>query len=131
MVPGKARISLNEVSFGAAVFAGSIALLRNCVGDRNTERILLTGAMFTAEEALSMNLIDRISSEENLAADAMQAARNYAANYGAAYRCVKKLLRDKSLPQFGDPEKASIDEFLKIWYSEDTMKNLEKIKIRA
>lgn len=130
MVTGKARISLNEVSFGAAVFAGSIALLRNCVGDRNAEKMLLTGAMFSAEEALEMSLVDRLTTEENLAEDALETARYYAANYGAAYNKVKMLMREKDRPQFGEPERKSIEDFLKIWYSDETMKNLVQIKIR-
>ncbi|MFZ5979421.1 MAG: enoyl-CoA hydratase/isomerase family protein [Candidatus Zixiibacteriota bacterium] len=129
MVTGRARISLNEVSFGATVFAGSIALLRRCVGDRSAEKMLLTGAMFSAEEALEMTLVDRVVAEAALADEALAAAQAYAANYNAAFIEVKKLLREKDLTQFGEPEEKSIETFLKIWYSDETMKNLQQIKI--
>ena len=41
MATGKARISLNEVTFGSSLFAGSIEILQCVVGHRNAERIAL------------------------------------------------------------------------------------------
>ena len=37
MVTGKAKISLNEITFGSSVFAGSVEMLKACVGHRNAE----------------------------------------------------------------------------------------------
>src|SRR5512138_2439151 len=70
MVSGKARISLNEINFGSSVFAGSSEMLKLLVGHRNAENVLLSGAMYTAEEALEMGLVDQVVSEEELEAEA-------------------------------------------------------------
>jgi enoyl-CoA hydratase/carnithine racemase len=39
MISGKARISLNEITFGSSVFAGSVELLRYWTGDKNAQTI--------------------------------------------------------------------------------------------
>jgi len=75
MTSGKAKISLNEISFGSSVFAGSVEMLKFCVGAKNAESVLYSGAMYTAEEAIQLGLIDRISSPENLMAEAGKAGR--------------------------------------------------------
>jgi len=65
MVPGKARISLNEINFGSSVFAGP----RRCSSarrPRNAEDVLYSGAMYSAEEALRMGLVDRSSPRRTL-----------------------------------------------------------------
>jgi enoyl-CoA hydratase/carnithine racemase len=125
MVPGKARISLNEINFGSSVFAGSVEMLKRLVGPGNAENILLSGAMYTAEEALRMGLVDRVVSEENLEAETMKVAREYAARDPDAFRSIKGLLRRSVAEQMERTERASIEEFVKIWYSEKTWARLQ------
>lgn len=125
MVPGKARISLNEINFGSSVFAGSAEMLKLLVGHRNAENVLLSGAMYTAEEALRMGLVDRVVSEENLEAETMKVAREYAARDPDAFRSIKGLLRRSVAEQMERTERASIEEFVKIWYSEKTWARLQ------
>ncbi len=66
MVSGKAKISLNEIGFGSSVFAGSVEMLRFLVGSRYTSAVLVSGAMYSAEEAASMGLVDQITTEDKL-----------------------------------------------------------------
>ena len=131
MVTGKARIALNEVTFGASLFAGAVAVMKNCIGHRNAEKILFTGAMFSAEEAFKLGLVDKVSSEETLMKDADEAAGVYIKNYGEAFGSMKRLARNIDIPEFKSLESKSIKEFLEIWYSEKTMKNLKQILIRS
>ena len=76
MVTGKARISLNEITFGAPVLAGSVEMLKYCLGSRNAQSIVYNGAMYSAEEAFQLGLVDQISSEDSLAEDTRKIARN-------------------------------------------------------
>lgn len=131
MVTGKARIALNEVTFGASLFAGSVAILKNCVGHRNAEKVLFTGAMSKAEEAFELGLVDKVSAEESLMDDAVEAARVYVKNYGKAFGSLKRLARNIKIPEFDSLERKSIEEFLEIWYSDKTMKNLKQILIHS
>ena len=63
MVKGKARIGLNEITFGAPLFTGGVEMLRSLVGDRNAERILLLGRLYSSEQAHALGLVDEEAGE--------------------------------------------------------------------
>jgi enoyl-CoA hydratase/carnithine racemase len=131
MVSGKAKISLNEITFGASVFAGSVEILKFCVGQCHAETVLGSGAMYSAGEAHELGLVDRVSTEETLKEEAEEVARDLANKDVAAFRSIKALLRQPVADEMVKREAASIREFVDIWYSEQTRKQLEQIKIRA
>jgi 3,2-trans-enoyl-CoA isomerase len=125
MVSGKPRISLNEINFGSSVFAGSVEMLKLLVGPRNAENVLYGGAMYTAEEALRMGLVDQVVSETDLESAANKIAREYAARDPDAFRSIKGLLRRAVAEQMERSERDSIEEFVRIWYSEKTWARLQ------
>jgi enoyl-CoA hydratase/carnithine racemase len=129
MVSGKAKISLNEITFGSSVFAGSVAMLKFLIGGKNAHAVLYDGTMYPAEAALQMGMIDQVSSNEKVVEDARAAARRFAAKDGAAFRSVKGLLRAPVADEMTRREAPSVQEFVDIWYSENTWKNLQAIKI--
>lgn len=129
MVTGKAKISLNEITFGSAVLAGSVEMLKYCVGSRNAQSILYSGAMYSAEEALQLGLVDQVSSEDALKEDARKVAQEFAQKDSSAFRCTKHLLRQPAAEEMIKREKDAILEFVDIWYSEQTWENLKAIKI--
>jgi len=129
MVTGKAKISLNEITFGSAVLAGSVEMLKYCVGSRNAQSILYSGAMYSAEEALQLGLVDQVSSEDALKEDARKVAQEFAQKDSSAFRCTKHLLRQPAAEEMIKREKDAILEFVDIWYSEQMWENLKAIKI--
>jgi enoyl-CoA hydratase/carnithine racemase len=129
MVTGKARISLNEITFNSAVLAGSVEMLRYCVGSGNAQSILYSGAMYSAEQAFELGLVDQVSSEDALAEDARKVAQELAQKDSSAFRCTKHLLRKPVAEEMIRREKDAILEFVDIWYSEQTWENLKAIKI--
>jgi enoyl-CoA hydratase/carnithine racemase len=131
MVQGRAKISLNEINFGATVFSGCVEMLRACVGQRNAERILLTGDMYLADEALEMGLVDQIASREHMMNDAQIRAHLFANKDVVSFRSIKRLLRGPILDAMRAREEGSILEFANIWYSESTWKKLQEIVIRS
>jgi enoyl-CoA hydratase/carnithine racemase len=131
MVPGNAKISLNEINFSSSVFAGSVELMKLLLGQKQAETALLGGAMYSAEEALQLGLIDRIAAAADLGNAAMAKAREFAAQDSAAFRSIKKLLRQATAEEMMKREKASILEFIDIWYSEKTWKGLQEKVIHA
>jgi len=131
MVSGKPRISLNEINFGSSVFAGSVEMLKLLVGPRNAENVLYGGAMYTAEEALRMGLVDQVVSEADLESAANKIAREYAARDPDAFRSIKGLLRRAVAEQMERSERDSIEEFVRIWYSEKTWARLQGKTIHA
>lgn len=131
LVTGKARISLNEINFGSSLFPGSAEMLTYCVGHRNAELVAYTGAMYSAEEAKALGLVDRTPSEENLMDLAREVAKEFAARYSPAFESIKKLLRAETGERMKDMDRRYRDEMVDIWYSEATWKQLQNIKIRG
>jgi 3,2-trans-enoyl-CoA isomerase len=131
MVSEKAKISLNEITFGSSVLAGSVEMLKNAVGSKNAEYILKTGALFSAEEAHRMALIDVVTQEENLPAETRAIALDFAQKDPVAFRSIKNLLRQPLAEHIREKEADSIREFVDIWYSERTWENLQAIKIHS
>ena len=129
MVEGKTKISLNEIAFGSSVFAGSTEMLRFLVGDANATKILYSGAMYSAEEARNLGLVQEVLSEENLMVQAKRLAADFASKHLSAFANIKSLLRRPVAEEMMHRERASISEFVDIWYSEPTWANLKNIKI--
>jgi 3,2-trans-enoyl-CoA isomerase len=129
MVSEKAKIALNEITFGASVFAGSVAILKFCVGSRNAETILYGGAMYSPNEAARLGLVDQVVLAENLMQAAEKAAVDFASKSAAAFSSIKGLLRRPIAEEMAKREQDSIREFADIWYSEATWENLKDIKI--
>ena len=130
MVKDNARIGLNEIGFGSSLFAGSLELLRFWVGDRRAQQIAYGGALYTAEEALALGLVDAITEGTALLDEARSRLSELAARSQVAFGSIKRQLRQHVLDEMQRREDASIREFAEIWYSKETRAQLEKIQIR-
>jgi enoyl-CoA hydratase/carnithine racemase len=131
MVQGKAKIGLNEIGFGSSVFAGSVQMLMYWVGARRTQEMVHSGGLYAADEASSFGLIDTVATEESLMERAREQALRRAAMDPVAFASIKRLLRQPVIDEFTPREAPSVREFVDIWYSEKTWKNLQKIEIRG
>jgi enoyl-CoA hydratase/carnithine racemase len=131
MATGKARISLNEITFGAALFAGSVEMLVRLVGQRHAERVALAGAMYSAEEARAFGLVDEVVQPAAVAPRAVEVAAQMAGRDAVAYAAIKHLLRGPVAERIRLAETGSIQRFVEIWYSPSTREQLKKIQIRS
>lgn len=131
MVSEKAKIALNEITFGAPVFTGIVEILKFCTGSKNAETILYTGNLYSPQEAIELGLIDRIVSPENLIKEAEKTALEFGQKNTAAFKTIKNLLRQPVADKMSKRETSSINEFVDIWYSEETWANLQEIKIHS
>jgi enoyl-CoA hydratase/carnithine racemase len=131
MVPEKAKIALNEITFGVPVFTGIVEILKFCVGSKNAATILYSGNLYSSQEALELGLIDQIEALENLLETAGKTAKDLAQKNAAAFKTIKKLLRQPIIQDIAKRETDSIHEFVDIWYSEETRANLQEIKIHS
>jgi len=130
MVPGKAKISLNEIQFGSTVFAGSVEMLRFCAGRKNAQIFLFSGDMFTAEEAARLGVVDRVVPEEKLLDESVLRASELGKKQAPAFRNIKSLLRRPVADEMSRREGESLKEFIDIWYSDNTREFLRHITIR-
>jgi enoyl-CoA hydratase/carnithine racemase len=131
MVDGRAKIGLNEITFGSSVFAGSVEMLIYCCGQRNAETILMEGEMYTAEKAHHLGLVDRVVPAEDLAEETESTAVMYAEKDPRAFEALKNLMRSPVVDQMERCEQDSLRAFNDIWYSDAVRKNLKDIKIHS
>jgi Delta3-Delta2-enoyl-CoA isomerase len=130
MVSGKAKISLNEITFGSSVFAGSAAMLKFLIGGKRAQEVLFRGSMFSADEAMNVGLVDQVT-HGKVMQDARKVAAELAAQNGAAFHSIKTLLRGPAVEEIAIREEQSIREFVDIWYSKETWSKLQRIEIRS
>ena len=130
MAKGKAKISLNEITFGSTVFAGSTEILRFWVGSAKASDILLSGAMYRADEAKELGLVHEVAAPEDVVAAARKKAAELASKPAPAFASIKSLLRKPISDEMKRRERESIQEAADLWYSESTRARLEKITIR-
>jgi enoyl-CoA hydratase/carnithine racemase len=130
MSSGKAGIGLNEVTFGSSLFPGSAEMLKHCVGPRNAEIIGLSGAMYSAEEAMGLGLVDHVVEGADVNDTAISVAKKLARNGGPAFASIKSLLRLEVSDEMKRKDEIYAPELVDIWYSESTQQKLGHIKIR-
>ena len=130
MACGRARISLNEVTFGSSVFAGSTEMLRFQVGSAAATRFLTSGAMLSAEEARGIGLVEEVEAEGAVLGRARQVAADLGSRPASAFASIKGLLRGPVVVEMRRREPESIREFVEIWYSAGTRASLREIRIR-
>ncbi len=131
MASENAKIGLNEIGFGSSLFAGSLALVRFWIGERRAQDVVYSGALYPAEQALVLGLVDAIVPGVTLLDEARRRLHELADKPPAAFRSIKLLLRQPVLEEMQRREAASIREFVEIWYSAETRRRLERIKIHA
>jgi enoyl-CoA hydratase/carnithine racemase len=131
MVSDNARISLNEINIGVPVFAGALEMLKFSVGQRNAEHVLKSGNMYSPDEALQLCMIDKLSNPEMLMNEAMTVASEYAEKNPLAFRSLKGLLRKPIMQVSDQREESVIDEFIDIWFSEQSQAQLKTVQIRS
>ena len=129
MVTGNARISLNEISFGASVFAGSMEMLRFWAGSKNATNVLNSGALYSANEAKKLGMIEDITTDKELKNLATNVAMELGSKHPPAFASIKQQLRKSTLEEMQSREAESIEKFVEIWYSKETWENLKNIKI--
>ncbi|WP_394828212.1 enoyl-CoA hydratase [Pendulispora albinea] len=102
-----AEFAMPFVNLALCPEAGSSLLLPLLVGQKRASELLLFGDKFSAEEALSMGLINSVVADVDVGTHAMAKARTLAQKPRAALLATKSLLKAKLVPQI---EKAMIEE---------------------
>ena len=85
-----ARFALTEVRIGILPGTMGTQQLPRSVGERRAKEILMTGRPFTATEAFEWGLINRLCEPDTLVPDALDTAREIAANAPLAVQRIKR-----------------------------------------
>jgi|RhiMetdeSRZDD1v2_1073273.scaffolds.fasta_scaffold113758_1 enoyl-CoA hydratase len=90
-----ARFALTEVTLGIMPGACGTQNLPRAVGVRRAKELILTGAPFTAGEALQWGMVNKVCPDDQLMGEVLAVARRIAANAPISVRQAKKAI-DKS-----------------------------------
>ena len=86
------KFSVAYTAAGLSPDGSSTFFLPRLVGMRRARELMLTNRRFMAEEALAMNLIDRVCDDEDLDAEVARQVAHFASGPTQAYGAVKRLL---------------------------------------
>lgn len=87
-----ARFALTEVTLGIMPGAAGTQNLPRAVGVRRAKEIVLTGAPFTAEQALQWGMVNKVCADADLMTEVRAVAARIAANAPVSVRQAKKSL---------------------------------------
>lgn len=114
-----AKFGISEARWGLFPMGGSTVRLRRQIPYTKAMEMLLTGAHYTAEEALSFGLIGRVVPDGQALATAREVAQTIAANGPLAVRKIKQSVQETE----GLPEEQALEvEFrigMQVFASED------------
>ena len=85
-----ARFALTEVRVGILPGTMGTQNLPRAVGERRAKEILMTGAPFSAAEALAWGLVNRVCAPESLMEETLETARTIAGNAPLAVQRIKR-----------------------------------------
>jgi len=92
LVSESARFAQTEVRLGIIPGAGGTQTLARAVGERRAKELILTGATFSASDAVEWGLANRICSPDNLVSEALEVANTIAGNAPIAVRQAKQAI---------------------------------------
>src|SRR5690606_27702725 len=130
MVRGPARIGLNETQVGLVVPECIQYTLARVVGRYRAERMIVSGAMVEAEEALAIGLVDELVVREQVEARALAWLRELLALPRAALADNRALARKDLVQAVTDPERLRLPEFLERWHAPETQAVLCEVVAR-
>lgn len=87
-----ARFALPEVTLGIMPGAGGTQNLPRAVGERRAKELLLSGKPWSAEDAASWGMVNRVCESENLVSEAVATAKIIADNAPIAIRQAKRAM---------------------------------------
>ena len=119
----KYTIGLNETTFGLAAPGWLAGLMASTIGQRNAERALLPGRLFSAEEAFNIGLVDDVVSSSE---EVIEMCRNYlkslSKSYASARAMSKSLLRKPAIDYLKNRFEEDVDLYVKLIMSEHFQK---------
>lgn len=90
LAASSARLGLPEVKLGVLPAAGGTQRLPRLIGEGKAKELMFTGELITAQEALTIGLVNRVVEPAELMTSAMNMARHIAAQPPLAVRFIKR-----------------------------------------
>jgi enoyl-CoA hydratase len=126
----KARFAFKQVTIGITPAWGGRQRLVNLVGRSVALRLLLSGEVVNAKEALRLGLVDMVVEPPKVLESALELAGSIAANPLPAVHAIKRQVDDGESLQGGEAIEFEADSFARTWVSEAHQQALARWKQR-
>ncbi len=124
------RIGLNEVQVGLFVPDAIQFALRRLIGPYRAERLVVAGAMLTAEEARGVGMVDSLVPGPDVVSHALTWLQSMLALPQQAQRETRRLARRDLLEAMDDPARMDLPQFLAAWQTPETQTVLRAVLAR-
>ena len=122
-------IGMNETQVGLAVPEGAQQLMRRVIGPYRAERLLVSGSMVTADEALRLGLVDTVVEVDQVVPHALEWLSTLLALPRAPMLLTRSLAR-ADLVRALEPQNLDLERFVEGWYDADTQAGLRALLAR-
>ena len=120
---------MNETQVGLAVPEGAQQLMRRVIGPYRAERLLVSGSMVTADEALRLGLVDTVVEVDQVVPHALEWLSTLLALPRAPMLLTRSLAR-ADLVRALEPQNLDLERFVDGWYDADTQAGLRALLAR-
>ena len=122
-------IGMNETQVGLAVPEGAQQLMRRVIGPYRAERLLVSGSMVAADEALRIGLVDTVVEVDQVVPHALEWLSTLLALPRAPMLLTRSLAR-ADLVRALEPQNLDLERFVEGWYDADTQAGLRALLAR-
>ena len=122
-------IGMNETQVGLAVPEGAQQLMRRVIGPYRAERLLVSGSMVAADEALRIGLADTVVEVDQVVPHALEWLSTLLALPRAPMLLTRSLAR-ADLVRALEPQNLDLERFVDGWYDADTQAGLRALLAR-
>lgn len=130
MARGPFRIGLNEVQVGLVAPDCIQYLMRRVVGTYRAERLLVSGALVEAEQALAFGLVDELTEAEMVVTRANHWLEELLKLPAASMLATRRLARADMVAALDGFDETSLSGFMDDWYAPATQAALQALVAR-
>jgi len=131
MAMGDFGFALNEVNLGLALSPGIRRMLIDAVGTARGREVLLFGEPLSPVRAHEIGLVRELAPADQVLGRAVACARFLAAKPPVAYREIKRSIREFSGGDEGPGDRATLEQFLDMWFSDEAVECRKAIAARV
>ncbi len=131
MCGGQFKTGMNEVQVGLVVSPVIMNATVRLIGPNSTAKILVPGSLLSPEHAHEIGLVDEVESDpEAVVARSIELCEQLLALPSGAMLATRALVRADLHALFDQEISLEGDEFLRLWFSEDTQQTLRAMVAR-
>ncbi|XP_070562300.1 enoyl-CoA delta isomerase 1, mitochondrial-like [Ptychodera flava] len=124
MTRGKYRIGLNETQLGMVANPWVMDLMKQTIGNRESEKALSLGKLYTCDQALEVGLVDELCDPDNVLDQARAEMDKWLKVADEGRRLTKSMLRKDTIDKLASTKRQDIDDIASVVLQEPVQKLL-------